>query len=249
MPVSNTPSASTPGQLRLAEEIPGGGAWSHLLKRGTALRLAALGAGANASMLLFNQVAPPERLNVPDTLKGQERGCIAPPMVLIGEMGRALCTVTASSLDWHDALCGHSRDEPVRERWGASSYAADRNAWRRSAREGFLRELAKHELGRRDLHQCVNFFSRVDPLGDERGTLRYVPAHAAEGDWVELRAELDVLVVLSTAPHPLDDSPEWAPSGLSAEVRDAEPAGDDDPARSFRDQSARALDETRRLLA
>lgn len=236
-------------RLRLEETVPPGGAWSHVVKAGTALRLVALGDGANLSTLLFNQDLPPERMNLPDTLKSQERACVAPPMVLVGEMGNALCTVTGSSLEWHDALCGHIRDEQVRERWGESSYAADRNEWRRSAREGLLREMAKRDLDRRNLHQCVNFFSRVDPLGDARGGLEFVPDHASAGDWVQLRAEVNVLVVCSTAPHPLDRRATWAPSGVRIEIRDAAPCGDDDPARRFRDQSARALDQTRRLHA
>jgi urea carboxylase-associated protein 2 len=249
MDPQTTSPPRAPGTVRLAEEIPGGAAWSHVLKRATALRLTALADGANASVLLFNEELRPERMNLPDTLKSQERACVAPPMVLVGDMGNALCTVTGSSLAWHDALCGHSRDEPVRERWGESSSAADRNAWRRSAREGFLRELAKRELGRRDLHQCVNFFSRVQPAGDARGSFEFVGGHASAGDWVELRADVDVLVVLSTAPHPLDTSAQWAPSGLAAEIRDVDPDADDDAAREFRDQSARALDQTRRLHA
>ena len=245
---TSTDSPATVG-LRLQETVPAGGAWSHVLKLGTALRLIALADGANVSMLLFNQDLVPERLNLPDTLKSQERACIAPPMVLVGEMGNALATVTGSSLDWHDALCGHIRDEQVRERWGPSSYAADRNEWRRSAREGLLREMAKRDLDRRNLHQCVSFFSRVDPLGDARGGLAFAEDHAAAGDWVELRAEVNVLVVCSTAPHPLDRRPDWAPSGIRVEIRDVAPGGDDDPARAFRDQSARALDQTRRLHA
>ncbi len=237
------------GQPRLSETVPPGGAWSHVLKLGTALRLTALDDGANVSTLLFNQDLIPERLNLPDTLKSQERACVTPPMVLIGEVGNALCTVTGSSLDWHDALCGHIRDAQVRERWGPSSYATDRNAWRRSAREGLLREMAKRDLDRRNLHQCVNFFSRAQPAGDARGRLTFVEDHASAGDWVELRAEVNLLVVLSTAPHPLDERLTWSPSGIQVEIRDVGVAGDDDPARSFRDQSARALDQTRRLHA
>jgi urea carboxylase-associated protein 2 len=234
---------------RLAEDVPPGGAWSHVVKAGTILRLTTHAAGANASTLLFNMDCPPERLNLPDTLKSQERACIAPPIALVGDMGHALCIVSDSSLDWHDALCGHSRDAAVREQWGLSNYAADRNAWRRSAREGLLRELAKRELGRRDLHQTVNFFSKVQPAGDERGGLAFVEDHAPAGAWVELHALVDVLVVLSTAPHPLDPATSWAPAGLGVEIRDAAPDASDQATRVFRAQSARALDETTRMYA
>jgi uncharacterized protein YcgI (DUF1989 family) len=162
-------------------------------------------------------------------------------MVLMSDMGRALCSVTGSSLDWHDAITGHSLDTHVP---GPSSYAEHRNDWRRSARAGLLDELWKHGLGERDLHATVNLFSKVVPAGDQRGTLSYVPGHAAAGDWAELRAEMDILVVLSTSPHPMD--PLWSPAAIRASLRPVPPPGPDDPSRTFRAESARSLDQAER---
>jgi uncharacterized protein YcgI (DUF1989 family) len=167
-------------------------------------------------------------------------------MVLMSDRGVGLCSVTGSSLDWHDAICGHSLDAHV-ERFGPSSYGADRNDWRRSARFGFVSELRKHGLGPVDLHACVNFFSKVATSDDEAGSLRFVPDHAAVGDWVTLRAECDLLVVLSTAPHPLDRA--WSPGAVRVEVVAGEPYGADDPSMAFRDESARALLEARAVFA
>ncbi|MDI2132881.1 urea amidolyase associated protein UAAP1 [Yinghuangia seranimata] len=239
----------TATDVRYTHEIAAGAAWTVRLGRHRSLRLTCLDDGANASVLMFAAADPLERLNVPDTLKAQMSACVRPPMVLMSDMGRALASVTGSSLDWHDAVTGHSTDALVEARFGPSSYAADRNGWRRSARAGLLDELWKHGLGKRDLHATVNLFSKVVPGGDERGSLAFEPGHAATGDWVELRAEQDLLVVLSTAPHPMDPTPVWAPARLRADVAAVPAPGADDASRRFRAESGRALAETERSLA
>jgi urea carboxylase-associated protein 2 len=228
-------------EVHATYDMPGGAAISVLVPRTDVVRLTTLGSGGNASMLLFAAAGLQERLNVPDTLKAQMSARITPPMVLMSHLGKALCSVVGSSLDWHDALTGHSTDEQVLERFGSSSYAVDRNDWRRSARRGFVDELWKHDLGVRDLHASVNWFTKVVPADDERGTLTFVEDHAAAGDWVELRAEQDVLMVLSTAMHPLDPATQWQPRGLRVDVRHGLAPGPDDPSRQFRQESARSL--------
>lgn len=218
--------------------VAAGGAWSVLLARGRELRLTALGRGANVSTLLFAAHDRLDRLNVPDTLKAQMSARVLPPMVLMSDRGTALASVTGSSLDWHDALCGHSTDRHLAA-FGPSSYATDRNAWRHSARAGLLSELRKHGLGPADLCATVNFFSKVVVADGAAGELSYDPHHAAEGDWVSLRAEQDLLVVLSTAPHPLASA--YRVAGCRVEVSVAPPRGADDPSWLFRAESARAL--------
>jgi uncharacterized protein len=219
-------------------EVPGGAGWSLVLHRGSSMRLEALGDNACATTLLYAAHDPLERLNVPDTLKAQMSARIAPPLVLMSDLGRALCSVTGSSLDWHDAVSGHSLDHHVTQRFGPSDYATDGNGWRRSARALLLDELGTLGLGRRDLHATVNWFVKVAP--DDAGSLAW-QAHSKAGDWVTVRAEQDVLVVLATAPHPLDPTPDWAPAGIRVTVGAAEPPGPDDPSRTFRAESARAL--------
>jgi urea carboxylase-associated protein 2 len=228
-----------------SHDIPGGAAWSVRVRTGRLIRLTALGPDANASTLVFADGHPVDRMNLPDTLKAQLSARITPPMVLMSDRGTALASVTGSSLDWHDALCGHACDRHVTA-FGPSSYAADRNQWRRSARTGLLSELRKHGRGPADLHACVNFFSKAAIEGDE-AALAYVEGHAAEGDWVTVRAEQDLLVVLSTAPHPL--SPDWRVAGVRVEIEPAPTYGDDDPSVTFRPESARALALTAEVLA
>ncbi|MBR7830508.1 DUF1989 domain-containing protein [Actinospica sp. MGRD01-02] len=230
-------------------EVPGGAAESLRLRRHRTLTLRTLGPDANVAMLIYALDDPAERLNVPDTLKAQMSAHIKPPMTLMSDMGRALASVTASSLDWHDAITGHSLPAAVERRFGPSSYAADRNDWRRSARFGLLTELWKHGLGARDLHANINFFTKIAPAGDERGTLAFVPGHASEGDYVTLRAEIDLLIVLSTAPHPLEPAEAWTPAGVRLEIAEGPAPAADDPSRNWRAETARSLELAERSYA
>jgi uncharacterized protein YcgI (DUF1989 family) len=218
----------------VTHELPGGAAWSTRVPAGRQLRCTALGAGANLSVLLLRADDPVDRLNLPDTLKAQRQARVRPPMVLMSDRGVALASLTGSSLDWHDALCGHSTDRHVT---GQTSFQEHRNARRLSARTGLLSELRKHGRDRADLHASVNLFSKV--ALDDQGGLSLVPGWCAEGDWAVLRAEVDVLVVVTSSPHPLD--PAWAPAAVRLEVGEAPP---DDGPRLLCDESARALEQS-----
>jgi uncharacterized protein len=223
----------------LAHTVPAGAAWSLQVSKGRTLTFTAVGDRANVSLLLYAAAHRTDRLNVPDTLKAQYSACIKAPMVLMSDRGVGLASVTGSSLPWHDALCGHGLSS-----YGDSSYARDRNLWRRSARTGLLAELRKHGRSEVDLHAAVNLFSKAAIDTDAgAGGLSFVPEHCRAGDWVALRSEVDLLVVLSTAPHPLD--PRWQPADVRIEVAPADPVRPDDPSRTFRAESARALDEAR----
>lgn len=227
--------------------IEPGAAWSAPVRAGRLITLTALADGANASMLLFNADRV-DRLNVPDTLKAQMSARIAAPMVLMSDRGLALASVVASTLDWHDCLGGFGQPAHL-ARFGPSSYGLDRNRWRRSAHTGLLSELTKNGLDERDLHAPVNFFSKVAIADDARATMSYLPGHARAGDSVTLRTEHDVLVVFSTAPHPLDPG-DYSPSAVEVGVEAAAPV---DPASDaswgWREESARALETSRRVLA
>ncbi|HET6298803.1 MAG TPA: DUF1989 domain-containing protein [Kribbella sp.] len=224
----------------MKHELPGGAAWSAPARAGTLITLTALAAGANASVLIIGADRL-DRLNIPDTLKSQMSARIKSSMVLMSDRGTALATVISSSLDWHDCLGGFGHDRHL-ERFGRSSYAKDANDWRRSARTGLISELTKHGFGEADVHGCINFFSKVGI--DSGATLAFVPDHAAAGDNVVLRAEQDLLLFISTAPHPLSNQP-WPPGGVAVEI-----SADDGlaPHLELRDEAVRALEQTRWLV-
>ncbi len=230
----------------LEETLQGGAMWSWTLKRGTSLRLTAAAAGANVSALFLNADAPLERYNMPDTLKAQFIAFLTRGNALYSDMGRVLCSIVEDTCGWHDTLCGATDARLTEAKYGASSYQRDRNGMHRNGRDNFLVELGKYGLGRRDLPAPVNFFSKVTVDGD--GNLSYLAGHGKAGAAVELRAEMNVLVVLSNTPHPLDPSSRWAPSPVGIRIRHVPSPAEDDPCRISRPENVRGFRNTEILF-
>src|SRR6202521_4940981 len=125
------------------ETVQPGATWSHVLKRGTALRLTDIEGGANVGALFYNHECPVERYNMPDTLKAQHTAHLTKGFVLYSDMGRILCSITEDTRGWHDPLSGHNDARAVRAKYGATTYQERRNAWHRNTRDNFLAELGK----------------------------------------------------------------------------------------------------------
>jgi len=211
------------------ERLPGGACWSQVLRRGHTLELIDLEGGANLALLLVNVHEPSERLNVPDSLKAQHVARITAGVALYSDMGRVLASVVEDTCGWHDPLAGHARTAELERVYGESSFVRDRNEVRRGAREDLILELAKHGLGARDLVATVNLFSKVTV--DDGGRLEFHPEHSHAGARVTLRADMDVLVLLHTAPHPLDRRTRWSPRPVELASDEVGPAAADDPVR------------------
>lgn len=229
-------------RVRFSELVPGGGHWSYRLPRGTTLRITALDAGANLSLVLYLAQEKLERYNMPDSLKAQHTAHYTRGHVLMSDMGRAMASITADSVGWHDPLGLLLDNRLMREKYGEHGYQQYRNGMYRSGRDGLLIEIGKYGLGKRDLVAPVNFFSKV--AVDAEGRFRYVPDHAKAGDAVDLRLDMDVLVAFSTAPHPLDPRPAYTPGRIGIAVWRSGTAPADDYCRAFRPENARALHNT-----
>lgn len=226
-------------QVLWSDLMPGGGHWSAVMPRGTRLRMVALEAGANLSMVLYAARAPLERYNMPDSLKAQHTARYTRGHVLMSDMGRALASITADTLGWHDPLGALLDAQRLAQRWGQRAYQTHRNAMYRSGKDGLLIEIGKHGLGKRDLVAPVNFFSRVTV--DDDGRFHFTPGHAPAGAMVELRFEMDTLIAYASAPHPLDPSPVYAPKKVGLAAWRSGPAPADDECRRLRPENARAM--------
>lgn len=218
-----------PARVLWTERFPGGAHWSYRVRRGTTLRFIAVEAGANASVLLYRADERMERLNVPDTLKAQHTAHLTAGHVLYSDMGRILASIPRDTVGWHDPLCGVSDADGVTRRYGVKRYQEHRNAMHRNGKDSLLVEMGKWGLGLRDLVPSVNLFSKV--AVDADGRFRFAENHAQPGDFVELRFEMDTLVLVSTAPHPLDPRPDYAPGKVAIVAWDSGPAGSDDLCR------------------
>lgn len=225
--------------LLATEAVPGGATWSHVLKRGTALRITDVEGGANVAAHFLNFDLPAERFNLPDTLKAQHTARLTKGHVLYSDMGRILCSITEDTVGWHDPLAGLSNAEVVEKKYGKLTYQKARNNWRQNARDGLTIELGKYGLGPRDLHATVNFFSKVTV--DRDGNLHYCPGNSPAGSYVELRAEMNVLVLLNTCPHPLDPGATYAPKPVTLSINRVPAPRPDDPCRTQCRENARGF--------
>jgi urea carboxylase-associated protein 2 len=228
------------------EGLRPGQAWSRRMQRNQVLRLTDLEGRACVSALFYNARSPLERYNMPDTLKAQYTAFLTAGRVLYSDMGRVLCSIVADSCGWHDTLAGHGTRAGDEARFGAGTYQALRNERHRNARDNFLVELGKHGLGKRDLVANVNFFARVEV--SESGALRWIPGASRPGAFVELRFEMETLVVLTNTPHPLDPAAHYGPGAVALAARSGPPAAADDPCRLSRPENGRGFALTAQYL-
>jgi uncharacterized protein len=228
------------------ELLAAGGGWSGILKRHQVLRIVDTAGGANVSALLYNADQLLERYNMPDTLKAQYTAFLTSGRVLLSDMGRVLCSIVDDTCGWHDTIGSHSDGALVESRYGRKRYQEARNDFHRNARDNLLIELGKHGLGKQDLVANVNFFSKVITHAD--GRFSFAPGHSKPGAYVELRAEMNVLLVLAAVPHPLDPAATYAPRPVELLVRRGDPPGPDDACRVSRAETRRAFENTERYF-
>jgi hypothetical protein len=92
----------------------------------------------------------------------------------------------------------------------------------------------------------VNFFSKV--VVDGAGNMRFVTSNSKAGAYVELRAEMNVLVILNTCQHPLDPNPNYDPKPVNLWIRGVPPAASDDFCRMSREENQRGFILTERYF-
>jgi uncharacterized protein len=223
-----------------------GATWSHVLKRGTSLRITDIHGKANVGAIFYNRENFTERYNMPDTLKAQHIAKLTCGNVLYSDMGRILCSITEDLVGWHDPLSGCSNEVTVKTRYGNARYQDRRNDRHQNAYDGFVIELAKYGLSPRDMAAPINFFSKV--VVDEKGSMHFVASNSRPGMFVDLRAEMNVLVILNTCQHPLDPSPKYEPRPVHLSVRQTAPAALDDPCRLSRPENGRGFILTERYF-
>lgn len=227
------------------ETVPGGGHTSFVLKRGQLLRLTDLEGGANVSLLLLNALEKSERLNLPDSLKCQNTAKLSAGHCLYSDMGRVLAAISADTCGWHDSFGGVLNAEEVAEKYGSGSYQQLRNGFFRNGVDNLLVELGKWNLNIQDLLMCLNLFSKVTV--DEDGGFEFQPGNSRAGDYVELYAPMDTLVVLSALQHPLDPNPAYAPKPVQLSWHQVDSDGISVLCRTSRAENGRGFHNTERL--
>lgn len=224
------------------ELVPGGGHTSFILRRGQILRLTDIDGEANVSMMMLNPHEKSERLNLPDTLKGQHTARLTAGHCFYSDMGRVLAGIVADSSGWHDPFGGVLNAEETLEKYGAGRYQELRNGYYRNGVDNLLVEMGKWDLGLEDLLMVVNFFSKVTVAAD--GSFHFCAAPSSAGRYVELFAPMDVLIVLTALPHPQDPATEYAPRPVQLSWYQADDAEAAVASLLTRDENQRAFANT-----
>jgi urea carboxylase-associated protein 2 len=224
------------------ETIELGGYTSRLLRRGSVVRMTDLEGDGCVQLLVYNANATSERLNAADTVKVQWQAYLNVGALLLSDMGRVLMTIVADTSARHDCLCGCSSRLANAARFGDGRVSGPAP----SGRDLLCLAGAKHGLGRVDIAPNINLFKRV-VVADDGGL--HLDGEPGAASHVELRAEMDVLVLLANTPHPLDVRDEYSGSPVRVTAWRGDPAGARDPFRTTTPERLRAFQNTDELLA
>lgn len=192
---SLTVSPLAPATAIYRRTIPAGDPWHHEIKRGQILRIVDVEGNQAADTLFYDADDPVNRYSASDTIRRQQALYLSTGTQLISTGGDVLLTIVADTCGRHDTLGGACSRESNTMR-----YALDKE-YMHACRDSFLCGVHawRPELGKRDITCNINFFMNVPVTPD--GRLTFADGVSAPGYYVELRAERDVVCVISNCPQ------------------------------------------------
>ncbi len=205
-----TESSLQPQNAGYRQVIGAGDHWSHVIKQGQILRLLDLEGNQAADTLFYDAHDPENRYSASDTILRQRALYLTTGTPLISTQGDTLLTIVADTCGRHDTLGGACSRESNTMR-----YAHDKEPMH-ACRDSFIRAAQEcgcgHDFGKRDLTCNINFFMNV-PVTPEGG-LTFEDGVSAPGRYVELRAERDVLCLISNCPQLNNPCNGWNPTPI-----------------------------------
>jgi urea carboxylase-associated protein 1 len=181
---------------RLQQQIDAGDYWLHRIEAGQTLRITDLEGNQAADTLFFNADDTSERYSMSDTLRGQNNVFLTAGSVLRSNADRPMLSITADTCGRHDTLGGACSCESNTVRYDLEKrhMHSCRDSWMLAVAE-------KPEFGltRRDITHNINFFMNVPVTHD--GGLTFADGISAPGKYVEMVAQMNVLVLISNCPQ------------------------------------------------
>ncbi|MGE4385730.1 MAG: urea amidolyase associated protein UAAP1 [Endomicrobiaceae bacterium] len=227
--------------------LSAGEKWSALISKGKILRFTAGESGANTALMMYNSKDLAERYNMPDTLKAQHTAFLTTSNILMSDNGRAMTSVIYDSTGWIDTITGLSDKKSTTEKYGETSYQKDSNNYYRNGYENFKVELLRNGLSVRDIMPNLNLFSKISC--DEEGNMLFAEKHSDKDDVIMLRTEMDVLLILSNTPNPLDPKTKYPAVPVSLEIYKALPVDITDICVNKCPENKRAFENTWKYYA
>ena len=173
--------------------VPARAPWLHHIAAGQTLRIVDLEGNQAVDFLLYATADDAERYSAQDTVAAQANLFLRKGTVLRSNEGRAMMTIAATSVDYHDTIGGACSCESNTLRYGHHTKSEH------ACVENFLEANLTEGRGKRDIVSNINFFMNVPVEPD--GALGIVDGISAPGLTVDLHAEMDVDVVVSNCPQ------------------------------------------------
>ncbi|CAB3805669.1 hypothetical protein LMG28614_06261 [Paraburkholderia ultramafica] len=179
--------------------LPAGEPWIHEVKRGQVFRILDLEGNQAVDTLFYNSADPLERYSAQDTIRVQRNLYLSAGSVLTSNLGNPMLTIVADTCGRHDTLGGACAAESNMVR-----YALEKR-YMHSCRDSFLHAVTHCTCGvgvgltKRDIVSNVNFFMNVPVTAS--GGLTFEDGISAPGKYVEMRADMDVIVLISNCPQ------------------------------------------------
>ncbi len=188
-----------PHHAVIDEICSAGEPWVKLVKQGQIFRIVDLEGNQAVDTLFFNAHHAVERYSATDTIRAQNKLYLTTGSKLYSNLGNVMLTIVADTCGRHDTLGGACAAESNTVRYALEKFPMH------SCRDNFLHALAHDPLcqqlgmNKRDLPSNINFFMNV-PV-NEAGGLEFVDGISAPGKYVEMQAQMDVLVLISNCPQ------------------------------------------------
>jgi urea carboxylase-associated protein 1 len=205
------------GEALRRQVIPAGDYWIDTIQSGQYLRIVDMEGNQAADTLFFNAADVSDRYSAVDTVRHQGNVYVSAGTRLLSTTGNLLAEVVADTVGRHDTLGGACAAESNTVR-----YALEKRTMH-SCRDSFLLAVAHHDhlgLGKRDLTHNINFFMNVPVTTD--GGLTFADGMSGPGKYVELRAAMDIIVLISNCPQLNNPCNAYNPTPLEVLVWDAD---------------------------
>lgn len=177
----------------LDEIVPARAPWAAVVKAGQTLRMVDLEGNQAIDFLMYALADDAERYSAQDTIAMQGNIFLREGSVLRSNEGRAMAVITGTNVAYHDTIGGACSCESNTLRYGHHTKS------QHACVENFLQANARFGRGKRDMVSNINWFMNVPVEAD--GALGIVDGISAPGLFVEIRAEMDLVAVVSNCPQ------------------------------------------------
>jgi urea carboxylase-associated protein 1 len=189
-------SALKPENASFRETVPAGEYFLKVVKAGETVRILDLQGNQAADTLFYNAHNPTERYSVVDTIREQGNVYLTAGSKLMSSENNVMLEITADTCGRHDTLGGACAAES-----NTTRYALEKKCMH-ACRDSWLVAVTEHEelgMTKRDITHNINFFMNVPVTAD--GGLTFADGISDAGKYVELKAAMDVLVMISNCPQ------------------------------------------------